>query len=379
MSKSKQTKTRARGVYERVKGSGVWYIRWQNEHGVIQKMKVGAKSAALAAVQQKRAKVLLRHVAPELVADAKQEMRLAELLDHRVQTSGNSKSAREERRHCKCWKHWLGNVTVNEVTTSALEKWVAWRRSKVKPATVNRSLAFLKTCYEVAVREGWANRNPVKSIRLLTENNRRTGFLEIEHFQAMRELVDPEDFLVIELAVLSGLRQNEQFSLEKSHLDLSRRGLWLPDPKGGIRRWVRMSSRCVEILAHFSAKSHSKWLFPGSKGQYRNAAHFASTQFYPALRELGLEVGINGITWHSLRHTFASWLAEAGEDLGVIQELVGHSSQKTTERYRHLMENSGTRAVEGLVSLVYGTGGPGRPTGPRTGPSPNGHILTLVK
>ncbi len=370
-----------RGVYEKNPGSGIWYARWQDEYGEIKRQKVGSKSDAAVVAEQNRAKVRLRHVAPELLAKPTKEMMLADLLDHRLKTSGNDKSYSEEKRHTRDWKKWLPKQRVNEVTTADLEEWVAWRRKKVAPATVNRALAYLKTCYEVAVREGWAKKNPVMGIRFARENNKRTGFLELEDFFRMREIVDPEPFMLIELAILSSLRQASQFGLLKSQLDLKRKGLWLPDPKGGEKVWIKLSGRAVEILEYFCAKHpHSPFVWPGKrKGKPLNAKHFAESVLYPALATLGIEIGIKGLTWHSLRHTFASWLAEAGEDLAVIQELLIHSSQRTTERYRHLGKSRSSLAVEKLALMV--TRGPspafvGDPQGDPEGESPR---LKLVK
>ena len=91
-------------------------------------------------------------------------------------------------------------------------------------------------------------------------------------------------------------------------------------------------------------------IFPDTKGKKQK---HISRSFYEKVKDLGFNKGITDnrqkVSFHTLRHTFASWLAIQGTSLYEIKELMGHKSIEMTERYAHLMPNVKLKAVNKLA------------------------------
>ena len=94
----------------------------------------------------------------------------------------------------------------------------------------------------------------------------------------------------------------------------------------------------------------SELIFPDNKGKRQK--HISRT-FYQVVKELKFNQGVKDkrykVSFHTLRHTFASWLAIQGTSLYEIKELMGHKSIEMTERYAHLMPNVKQKAVNRLA------------------------------
>lgn len=341
-----------RGVFEKVKGSGVWWVEYQDDRGRRKRKKIGKKADAIKVAEQLRARVRLAKIAPELVAETQAPKSLAEILDHRLTVSTNKPRTKvEEARHAAQWKKWLPGVMVADVTPTRIKKWMAKRLETVKPATVNRSLAFLSIAFNEAIEAGWVTTNPVARVKSLRENNQRDDYLKQYQFAILQERLHPQALMLVELAILTGMRAGEQFWLTRDELRLDEGLIKLPDPKSGKKEWVSLNSRAVEILTTILDSHESHWVFPGQR-DYRpmEYSHFFKTVVRPVLIEIG--EGAENLTWHSFRHTCASWLAEEGVPLSVIQKVMRHSTIRMTERYAHLCKSQHHEAVEVLATAT---------------------------
>lgn len=129
----------------------------------------------------------------------------------------------------------------------------------------------------------------------------------------------------------AGLRVSEVVNLKVSDLDSVRGTIRVEQGKGKKDRYTLLSVRLAEQLRTYWKVYHPYyWLFPGRRSS--NQMHIGTAQsiFYEAKNKSGLKKG-KGI--HTLRHCFATHLLEAGYDLRTIQELMGHTSIKTTMLY----------------------------------------------
>jgi site-specific recombinase XerD len=92
-----------------------------------------------------------------------------------------------------------------------------------------------------------------------------------------------------------------------------------------------------------------------SPDEAMDMAEMISSAFSKAVDAIGLNAGITDsrmkVVFHSLRHTYASWLVEKGVDLYTVKELIGHSSLSMTERYSHVGENAKTIVVRKLDKI----------------------------
>jgi len=132
----------------------------------------------------------------------------------------------------------------------------------------------------------------------------------------------------------AGLRITEVAGLKKTDID-SKRMRILIHGKGKKDRYSILSPRLLELLREYYQKGGPKgeWLFPGQKPH----KHIGTAAITAAFRKAKKKAGIQKkATFHSLRHSFATHLIEDGTDIRVVQQLLGHSSIRTTVRYTHV-------------------------------------------
>ncbi len=154
--------------------------------------------------------------------------------------------------------------------------------------------------------------------------------------------------LLIKLLYASGLRVSECLTLTVEDLELDQRIAWVRGGKGGKDRMVILSATLVAELKRYLARRGitSGVLFRGRNGPMtpRNAHKLIAG----AARRAGITKAVSP---HKLRHSFATHLREAGTDLRVIQELLGHANLQTTEIYTHVSSEEKRKVVSPLDAL----------------------------
>ena len=134
-----------------------------------------------------------------------------------------------------------------------------------------------------------------------------------------------------------GLRIGEALNLKVTDIDSKRMLIHIKQAKGKKDRYTLLSLNFLILLrAYYKSYQPKKYLFEGQNGnQYTNSS--AQAILKKALKKSNIK---KDITLHSLRHSFATHLLENGTDIRYIQELLGHSSPKTTMIYTHVTESS---------------------------------------
>ena len=132
----------------------------------------------------------------------------------------------------------------------------------------------------------------------------------------------------------AGLRLGEVCRLQVTDIDSRRMVLHVRAGKGAKERLTILSPRLLEVLrGYWRLTKPSVWLFPGATPARPVALDTARNVFHRARAQAGLPLGYSP---HSLRHSFATHLLDAGTDLVLIQNLLGHRSIHTTSRYTHV-------------------------------------------
>lgn len=140
--------------------------------------------------------------------------------------------------------------------------------------------------------------------------------------------------LLLMITYSAGLRVSEVVRLKLNDLDFDRGLIHIRQSKGHKDRYVMLSNKIYKSFKEYCSEYHIQtWLFPGHNCIKHLSIRSAQNIFYKAcnLASITKDVSI-----HSLRHSFATHLLEAGTDLRYIQELLGHKSTKTTEIYTHI-------------------------------------------
>jgi len=158
----------------------------------------------------------------------------------------------------------------------------------------------------------------------------------------------------------AGLRLSETCHLRVEDIDSQRMVLRVRNGKGGKERLTVLSPRLLEVLrAYWRLAKPKDWLFPGYPPTRPVTVDTARDVFHRAREKAGLP---QGYTPHSLRHSFATHLLDAGTDLVLIQQLLGHASIRSTSRYTHVSVRRIQQTVSPLDRLppidVEGKGKP---------------------
>jgi integrase/recombinase XerC len=213
-------------------------------------------------------------------------------------------------------------------------------------ATVMRRKAALTTFYRHLLREGDVATNPARalpSIKLgcplpsVLTRNETEHLLEDRLAAGTTEAVELRDLAIAEFLYSSGLRVSELCALDLGDVDLLRGEVRVRKGKGSKERIAFIGDAALRALATWlEARSHWKRdkapmaLFLGVKGnriQQRTVRQF--------LTHWGTRIGRH-LHPHLFRHSFATHMLEAGADIRTIQELLGHASLGTTQKYTHL-------------------------------------------
>src|SRR5262249_37754918 len=242
---------------------------------------------------------------------------LAEMLDEYLKRiEGRLRSYREYKRYADRWKAALPGRTLRQVLPGDIERHVAARIQKVAPATVNRDLQFLKHVFNVAIADGKADTNPVRAVKLFKENNQRVRFLGEDEEALLRKNIGEDEWPMVAVALLTGLRQAEQFNLRWEHVDFHTGILTVPRSKHGEARRVPMNDTVRDILRNRPSRLKGAYVFPSTTGETPlDARNYMNRVFMPALKD----AKVTAFTWHCLRHTFASRLVMKGVDLRTVQ------------------------------------------------------------
>jgi integrase/recombinase XerD len=154
-----------------------------------------------------------------------------------------------------------------------------------------------------------------------------------------------------------GLRLQEGVYLQVNNIDRERKMLHIHQGKGGKDRYVPLPEALLGMLRRYWLTHHNRvWLFPSLQSgqppeQINQPMDVTGVQkaFRAALRESGVN---KEATVHTLRHSYATHLLEAGLNLRVIQSYLGHSSPETTALYTHLTSATDTQASQTINDMV---------------------------
>ncbi len=234
-----------------------------------------------------------------------------------------------------------------EITAHDIEKFKAERSKSVKPATVNRDLATIKTMFNKAVEWGKLEESPVKPVKFLREPGGRLRYLEKEEIQKLLSNSSERIRPILTLAIFTGMRRGEIMGLKWHDIDFQRGIIYLLDTKNGAKREVFMNELVKKAVIKVRKHPESPYIFCNKDGK---PYHDIRKSFFTALKSSGI---IN-FRFHDLRHTFASQLVMSGVDINTVRELLGHKDIRMTLRYSHLSQDHKRRAVD-ILGRQMGT------------------------
>ena len=230
---------------------------------------------------------------------------------------------------------WLGSVD-----TRTIRGYLAQLHARsLDAATIARKLAAVRSWFRFLVRRGVLERNVAREVRGPRPPRKLVSFLPIDEAMSLMDAKAPDgatrarDAAVLEILYATGLRVSELAGLDLDDVDRSQQTVRVLG-KGRKERIVPFGRSAAEALAAYLRQRGGA---AGPLFSNRRGGRLTVRSLHTIVRRSAAATGITRrVSPHTLRHTFATHLLDAGADLRVIQELLGHSRLSTTQRYTHV-------------------------------------------
>ncbi|WP_353062280.1 tyrosine-type recombinase/integrase [Tunturibacter psychrotolerans] len=362
-----------KGIFERPDGSGIWWINYYIE-GKRFREKVGRRSDAVTLYQRRKTDARMGVKMPEV--RARRAVLFEEIAaDALVYSQEHKASYPGDRSTVGKLLPTFGKIPLDNITPQTIKAYLD-KRTDLTKTTINRYRGTISMIFEEAIRNEKATANPARLVRLHREDNSRVRFVTFAEEATIRAIIrercpthEPEMTLALE----TGMRRGEQYSLEWDRVDVERRQLLLLKTKNGTARVVILTTVAVAALEELRERRNqlkikkemeralvlttgSSMALEDQQSQTVCLTRYGEPMASPrAWFELVMEEAIKrnsalkDVTWHIFRHTYISRLVMAGVDLRTVQELAGHKDIKMTVRYAHLAPAHKLAAVDRLA------------------------------
>lgn len=247
----------------------------------------------------------------------------------------------------------FGSLSMSEITPPMIEKFKQKRldgktmyKRKRNPATVNRELCVLSKIFSMAFDAELIDMNPCRRVRKLRTDCRRTRYLTYEEEGKLFEQLKGQEWVqrIVTMALNTGMRQGEIFSLTWFDVDLPRGLVHIRVSKNGKDRFVPINQTVRTMLEGMPRTE--EYVFPSPKTKKRIVD--VKSRFDKAKKD----AEILNFRFHDLRHTAATRMADCGADAFALAEIFGWSDVRMALRYTHATAEAKRRAVENLVRSV---------------------------
>lgn len=339
-----------KGVYEKIKGSGEWYIRYADGTGRIRREKAGTNGTAKLLYHKRKTEVLQGRKLPEKLRARK--ILFSELADDRLRylETGAIEELRTDSYRIKLLKDEFGTQPV-ELSIEQLREWFA--EQDWAPETYNRCKTVLSGIYLLGIKNKKVTVNPARLLKRQTPNDGRVRYLSPAEEQALRTAIRtdcPEHEFELDIALHTGMRRSEQYRrISWSNVNFERRDLHVPRSKAtrrGRGRHIELNDSALSAFRELCRRTGGKDpIFQHVKKGENGKPLLGPRHWFVDVIE---KAKIEDFTWHELRHTFASRLAMMDVSLWKIAQLLGHATIQQTMKYAHLAPSYTLDAVRKL-------------------------------
>lgn len=245
----------------------------------------------------------------------------------------------------------IGKISMAQMTALDVSGFIETMKHKnLAPGTINRALVLIHYAYKLAHKwsEPGVSLNSFNGVRYLKNDNRIERYLSAEEssqlLQSLRCSHNPMLPMIISFLIYTGARKREVLDAKWSDIDWTQKSWKISKNKSNKIRHVPLSLGAIDTLtqvrAHNMFDENCEYIFANPKTLKPFTSFFVS---WDAARK---RAGLANLRVHDLRHSFASFLVNAGRSLYEVQELLGHADIKTTSRYAHLSRERLNAAVE---------------------------------
>ncbi len=238
-----------------------------------------------------------------------------------------------------------GRSSLDQIDHNVIRGYLGTLFNKNNPASIARKLASLRSFFKYWIKEGALSSNPAKDVATPKVPKRLPKFLTVDEVTSLlsgpsdNDVLSLRDKAMMEVMYSSGLRVSELVGLDIEHVALGE-GVLKVLGKGRKERIVPIGSKAQTAMAAYLARREelldkarpNNATFLNRQGT-RITARSVERMVQKYLRGSGIQ---KEVTPHVLRHSFATHMLNSGADLRGIQELLGHSSLSTTQKYTHV-------------------------------------------
>jgi len=235
-----------------------------------------------------------------------------------------------------------GEIDFAHMDETPIRTFISRLYGKNKRVSISRKLASIRTFFEFLIRNGTIKSNPAKLVPTPKGEKRLPTFLTVDEVVKLVETpgsdnaYESRDRAILELLYSCGLRVSELVGINLNNLDLTSMSVKVLG-KGNKERMVPLGSKASAAIKTYLSqrldlKPDDNYLFVNSRG-----GRLSTRSIDRIIKKYAAISGIpKNISPHVLRHTFATHLLGGGADLRAIQEMLGHKSLSTTQRYTHI-------------------------------------------
>ena len=232
----------------------------------------------------------------------------------------------------------IGNLELAAVSYDDVAQLMRVAATKIKPSTQYRLYVLVRYVFNLAKRWEIAGveLNPTDRYTVKQVKQHRERYIDRVETQrlmsALERSQNPQLKYIVPMLLLTGARKREALDARWQDIDVERRFWRIPFTKSGRERHVPLSDAVLTLLQRVPRYDGCDWVFPNPKTlkPYRAIYHSWHTARCAA--------GLSDVRMHDLRHSFASFLVNAGCSIYDVQKLLGHSSVNMTQRYSHLSQ-----------------------------------------
>ena len=370
-SKQEITDLACKGLVLEVRKSGgkTYYLRYTNDRGKQRQYRIGNATVLLLGQARTKCRTTLNQIAIgqdpcEVKAQTRLVPTFAAFIEDQYMPYVKSYKRSWGTDVSLLKNHLLprfGKRYMDEITRQDIVKMHADRKaSGAASGSANRLLIMMRYIFNLTLK--WEvpgiKANPCKGIPLMEENREPERYLSADEAKVLYEhLLESDNKMlryVIPMLILTGARKREVLDARWEDFDFERKSWRIHTTKLGRPRHVPLSDGAVSILQSTPRYGKCEWAFPNPK----TLKPYVS--IYYSWNTARNAAGLPDVKCHSLRHSYASFLVNAGRTLYEVQHLLGHTQVKTTQRYSHLTKdtlldasNAVTRAVGHLFTPTH--------------------------
>jgi integrase/recombinase XerD len=245
------------------------------------------------------------------------------------------------------------NKSPDQISEEDLRQYFLYLKNvkQASRSTITLALCGIKFFYERTLQRQWATLALVRPQR----EKKLPVVLSVDEVRQILARVRRWRYRVCLSTIYAcGLRLQEGLHLQISHIDGGRQLVHVCHGKGGKDRYVPLPQPILEMLRQYWGTHRDPvWIFPSTHQTVKGPMDASGLQraFHGALVDSGVQ---KPATVHTLRHSYATHLLEAGLNLRIIQTYLGHASPNTTAIYTHLTQPSEDLAIQAINHIVAG-------------------------